>query len=1307
MAVTEVLEALGSFEIELREDIPRDIVDVVDYFGHIAIIPGRMNPVEYGDNTLTAARYVGVIRRKKLADDGRTNLIMDDTRIGGVGMNFWLGDEDNKGAVLETPLSFTNASFSSVITALCPSSVSVGTIYSVPGSYSGRHVYEAPRTSIQYVCDTMSSAGLALYDTFNRGNTTTNLGQLDSGQLWTQNTGTWGIISNAGYISASGVNSIASIPVAASFDAQITVQTISAGKAYFLFRMADTANYWRFGSSTATGAIVLSRVIAGVATPVVTLTNTMANSTTLRVVASADIIYLYVNGVLVGQTTDSFNDTNVNLGMNCDDITTRWETFNAAPANSPTSFRVNNDATLDAGPESSLYVTNPTCIILRKGTSFGEDMTLRALPTQLDLDQDMEDFSTRTLMLAEANGESVATGFADIASVAPGVNIYKDIHGNPIKLTRMVSESDTLEQNAAVRAELSLRQVLSQKRNLTLSTEDYDIYGSFKVGDYVYLYDPDAGLTDLRNEVTIRGARVNPIKLQVTETDWPITNQYSVGYRSSDGTWYDITDYIHFDEPVPSKVVIGDFQRQLNNAGQSVASRVGSLTQADNTIPAAPAWVTASFQTTVYLDGIGNSKAQQKLVWSTPLNVDGTTILDGDRYEIQYRLNTGQLFSQTWGGASTLRWNQMNTWGQPVAADSSQWQSAFFQWGTNIAVIQDLASGTVYDFRVRAIDSGNNTSAWSSNTTNTQALDSIPPSTPEPPTVAGSTIAIQVTHFLGKATGGVYNLENDLAYLEVHAQYEPLFTPDNTTKLGNLRANRGMMAANTPAIQTYPITQTVPVYIKVVAVDNSGNRSSPSAPAVVTANLIDDQYISNLSVSKLTAGSILADWVLAGSIKTATTGQRLEIDQSGIRFYDPNNLNTFTGSTADGSVSMTGQAQSSNYLEGVAGWHIGADGSTQFDSVNTLNDVSGTNGRFDNVYMDGVMLPSVTDLNAYYQTPKPMVKVNRSTAFSTSATSSTWTIIAWDSLEHHVNTDASAMWDATAPSDLVAPISGLYTVGLHLQWTSVGSDHSPVVIARINAAGDGTSGGIRLFESYESANSGQRCSTAASINVYLNAGDVIEIFARSDGASTALNASSTGTAFCQLEYVSAFATGTIALGSSPSIIQSYTSIGTWSRTYVQGGSQRPSGSGTVCYQGQYDSLYGLQHSAVGFNYANIQSALAGKTITGVTLQYKVKHAYSDSLTAVIGTHNESGIPSSYPSGTDHVDRVEKSSSKIGATYVVSLAGAGIGSEFRDDTSKGIIFGSVGNSSDLHSYYGYHYGDPNQTSTMPRLVFYYY
>ncbi len=725
MAVQEVLKALGSWEVKLLPGTPRDVLDALDYFGHVAIVPGRLDPAQYGDNLLTTARYVGVLRTRTIGDDGRTNAPQDDLSVGGVGMAFWLGDEDGKGDVYENAVEPASTSFATAVNMLLPASgaVTAGTIYSVAGQYTGSHRYESPRTAIGYVCDTMSTTSV------------------------------------------------------------------------------------------------------------------------------------------------------------------------------PVSWRVNGNATLDAGPDSNLFVTNPTCVILPTGS--GEDMALRALPGSVDVTRDVEDYSTRVVLLAEGEGSSIATGSADISPATS----YKDIHGNALKLTRLVSESDTATANAETRAQLALSQFTSTRNALTLSTADYDVHGTFQVGDRVWVYDPDSGLVDTTTEITFRGVRLNPIKLQVTETQWAVTTGYTVAYRAADGTWINLTDYVEFETDTTSTVTVGDFSRQLTN---SSTEPVGSRPNADTSVPGQPTLI-EPFTGVAYLDNRGFTKARVVISWNAPNNIDGSTILDGDHYEIRYAVDTDMIYPATWASVDEVRWEDLQIWAQPFAAPDGQWQTMVVNWDTTTAQIQDLSPGIGYDVQIRAVDKTGNTGAWSGTTTFVTSTDNIPPSTPAAPSVAGSRIAVQITHTLGKSSGGTYNLESDLDHLEVHVSYEPGFTPDTTTLLGKAVANAGMIQAQIPVVFTVQVEELSARYVRVVAVDKTGNKSGPSDAATATALLIDDAHISDLTVTKVTAGTISADWIVGARIKTADTGARAEMSAVGFEAYDSTGTRTFLADASTGNVSIIGQ----------------------------------------------------------------------------------------------------------------------------------------------------------------------------------------------------------------------------------------------------------------------------------------------------------------------------------------------------------------------------------------------------------------
>lgn len=725
MSVTEVLRGLGSWNLQLSDKTPREVLDALKYYGHIAIHTGRVDYRVMGDAALTSSRYTGVLRSK---------VVGDVTTIGGPGMAMWLGDEDYKGDVYETAKTFTNTPFQETIRQLLPASGSVteGTIFNLDKDYTGSFKFVTPREAIDYVCETLG----------------------------------------------------------------------------------------------------------------------------------ADWI-------------------------------------------------VRGDATLDAGLEGDLFRVEPQAMLIRR--QGGVDMRMKALRGFMETEQDVEDFTTRVLLLAEGEGESTATATADID---PGKNPYRDINGNPVKFTRIVSETATESTNAEARAQLQLNRFSGTRDAISLSTAEYDLKGDVAVGDYIWVYDPDLGLIDETNEVIFRGKRYNPVKLRLTEITWPIGKNMSVGFRDWDGVWYNLTDYL-IPESGESNLVVGGYNRSLTSGDRGAGGGTGGGTpQPNTTIPGKPTWV-EPFRMAVYQSPVtGESKAQVELEWTRPENTDGSTILDGDHYEIRWRNASTPIYPVTWAQLEQFTWAQLEdsgaTWEEPIKYQVGEWQYQYVPWSELRFFLQELSPNMPYEAQIRAVDGAvpANVGEWSDVVVFQTTSDTIPPATPDAPKIAASRIAVQMTHHLGRADGGTFNLDPDLHHLELHGQYEPNFQPTETTLIGKAMANHSMMQAQVPVVATFQIESVNPMYYKVVAVDNDGNKSGPSVAVEQTVELIDDAHISDLTVSKVTAGTISADWLVGATIATARTGSRVEMNPDGLKMYDDNNQLTMDANANDGSFWAIGELAS-------------------------------------------------------------------------------------------------------------------------------------------------------------------------------------------------------------------------------------------------------------------------------------------------------------------------------------------------------------------------------------------------------------
>ncbi|MCK2219691.1 hypothetical protein MF672_038735 [Actinomadura sp. ATCC 31491] len=754
MPVNEKLMDLGSWKLTLVEETPRTVLDQLAYFGHVAFIPGRLDPAQYGDQLLTMARYVGVLTGRDVDHIRKT--------VDGQSMALWLGDADGKGDVIEAPGVSINATFPNAIRQVLGAGTAVveGTLYSVPGTYKGRHVWQSKRKAISYICDTMGA-----------------------------------------------------------------------------------------------------------------------------------------------------------------------------------EWRVTGDGRLDAGLAEDLYDEVPDTVIVRRRPNRhtdGDDLTLHGLRGDMGVAQDVDDWTDRLVLLAEGQGDAVVTGVATNA-----VNPYKDLRGQPVKRTRIMSESQTTPTNAQGRAEYQLSRFVNPRAAMRMTTDDYDVIGAFAaVGDWAWVYDPDTGLVDTGNEIVFRGERINPVRLRMVGASWPIRKGMTVAYRDKNGTWLDLTSYVDW-EGGETTVDVGDLLKSLSEAG---VEPVGPRPVPDSTIPGTVIW-DLPFESGVYIGPTGETRAKMLVKWELPLNEDGSTILDGDHYEIAYGVSP-----------------------------ATDWATAYAPWGTLQAMINDLSPGVEYDVRIRAVDSSNNQGAWSTVETALANPDTIPPSTPAPPTVAGNRLSIQITHTLGKASGGTFNLEADLDHLEVHSGDTNSYTPDDTTLKGKVPCGAGMILAEIPAVGTVPCEEVTTRYVRVIAVDAAGNRSAPSATATVTALLVDDAHISDLTVTKVTAGTISANWLIGASIRTASSGQRVELNATGLHGYNSGGTELVsllnTGSFTLRSASSGARVDLSS-TSGVQIYNSGGTRTVHLDTDGSFELLSATSGA--RIQLDG------TGFRTYNSSSQATVDISAST----------------------------------------------------------------------------------------------------------------------------------------------------------------------------------------------------------------------------------------------------------------------------------------------------------------------------------------
>jgi hypothetical protein len=690
----------------------------------------------------------------------------------------------------------------------------------------------------------------------------------------------------------------------------------------------------------------------------------------------------------------------------------------------------------------------------------------------------------------------------------------------------------------------------------------------------------------------------------------------------------------------------------------------------DKTVPATPTFVSAFSNVYYPKDGI-SVRAQAELTWDTPYNIDGSFITDGHHFEVRYKPDTTGDYSATWEEAEEFLWEDLHTWAQPTIPPilNSGWHNVYVGWDENTVVIQELTPGVDYLFQIRAVDSSTpqHFSEWSPDYKVSIAVDGIAPPKPAPPVVASSYLAIQVTHYLGKADGGTFNLPPDMAYLEVHAG-PGAFYPDDTTRIGKIIADNGLIRSGTPVIQTFNIDSTENIYVRVIAVDRTGNRSAPSNAVTATINLIDDAHISDLTASKITAGTISSSIILGGVIKTAETGARAEMNFEGFRIFDEDD---------DPTVSLLGNpATNGNFLlikdlEDPTVTLAGIDGLGRgsFQSVSVATDlvVAGENLVTDviNPLPKGIIALGTLD-----ETPivgaGPSVERGAMEISFEAEESRTYRITFITEWEATV--DSTRLLLRIRDYGTIEPFIGIGDGGWLQQTLSGGTIATGNATAQVTYVGEFTPGLHRILVTF--------CSISGNATINAPAGSGTE-------AKTLLWVEDVGIPQTDIAvvndagvpvYQQPAATPT-APTPKPKVTYTREYAATWSGTYRSNG-DFSSSHGNTMVQGDSgaDNWLNDARSLCGFNYQQIMSDTYGSTIQACYVTLYASHWYwNDGGTARIGTHNYTSRPATWADSRVAQQRITSSDWPKPGRRKVNI-GTTIGNEFKSGAAKGIALG---------------------------------
>lgn len=719
----------------------------------------------------------------------------------------------------------------------------------------------------------------------------------------------------------------------------------------------------------------------------------------------------------------------------------------------------------------------------------------------------------------------------------------------------------------------------------------------------------------------------------------------------------------------------------------------------DKTVPNTP--IITSVLTNVYYPTDGVSvRAQAEVKWTLPTNTDGSVISDGHHFELRLRPDVTADYSATWFEASDLTWAELYIWGQPTipAISNNGWQVVYVGWDDLETFIQELTPGVDYQIQIRAVDSSTpqHFSDWSAITTFSADQDSIAPPKPAPPVVASSLLSIQVTHYLGRADGGTFNLPPDMAYIEVHVG-PAAFYPDESSRVGKIIADNGLIRSGTPVIQTFNIDNTESVFVRVVAVDRAGNRSAPSNAVTSTINLIDDAHVSDLTASKITAGTISSSIILGGVIKTAETGARAEMNFEGFRIYsedeDPTVSLLGNPSTNGNFLLIKDLEDPTHTLAGIDGLGRGS-----FQDISVNNDITIAG----DLLMEEVLNPR----------PKGVISIAR-----------------YDG-EAIVGGGAGPTGErGFIELSFIAEESRTYMICAVTEWESNTANDRIVLRLRDSGESDPTITPTWIQQAISAsviaatANSGAQIIYSGTFAPGVHR--ILLSFFGIAGVTTVNPPGSSGSAenvtVMWVEDVGLPKTDTLVLNDAgvdafsapssttnkppavkPKIEYTRTYNCTWSGTYRSNGDYSSShGSGMVQGDSGSDGWLNDARSLCGFDYAKIMSDTRGATIKACYITLYANHWYwNDGGTARIGTHNYTGRPGSWSGSRVDEQRLSSANWPKPGKRKVSL-GTTIGNEFKSGAAKGI---ALGPTSGTKTQYGKFNGNGQSNEPVLTIVY---
>jgi hypothetical protein len=220
---------------------------------------------------------------------------------------------------------------------------------------------------------------------------------------------------------------------------------------------------------------------------------------------------------------------------------------------------------MDVGTVGTLYRSvadgdTPAAVVARDFG--GRDPQIVGIRADINTDIDWEDYVSKVVVLGQEAGDDGSTG------------PFRKPYGPFITWTRVVVDPNAPDGYAsAIAASIydQLPHATEGRREVKVTTDLYDVAGDMVLGDDIYVWDPDNGISDTTYQTHYQGQLIFPAVMRLIGYRWPIKRGMGVYLRTSnasptDPTYENITPYVEFEpDDAPATLELGAASRLLRS----------------------------------------------------------------------------------------------------------------------------------------------------------------------------------------------------------------------------------------------------------------------------------------------------------------------------------------------------------------------------------------------------------------------------------------------------------------------------------------------------------------------------------------------------------------------------------------------------------------------------------------------------------------------------------------------------------------------------------------------------------------------